>query len=111
MTGQISDGASDPSSPYAGAGLGRDPSISRKIALRPSGGRRDGNYFPVVIRARSTCSQSAVERVIKATSVEFSGFKSCNGKLRTGIRTCGSNNCKRTYQRRVLLRVIPYRKS
>jgi hypothetical protein len=44
------------------------------------------NYFPVDIRARSTCSQSAVERVIKATSVEFSGFKNCNGKLRTGIR-------------------------
>jgi hypothetical protein len=44
------------------------------------------NYFPVDIRARSTCSQSAVERAIKATSVEFCGFKNCNGKLRTGIR-------------------------
>ena len=61
------------------------PSLCPRIRDLPAG---DGyrNYFPVDIRARSTCSQSAVERVIKATSVEFCGFKNCNGKLRTGIR-------------------------
>jgi hypothetical protein len=32
------DGASDPFSPYAGAGLGRSPSISRKIAWNNSFG-------------------------------------------------------------------------
>ena len=60
-------------------------SLCRRIRDLPAGvGYR--NYFPVDIRARSICSQSAVERVIKATSVEFCGFKNCNGKLRTGIR-------------------------
>ena len=93
------DGASDPFSPNAGAGLGCSPSISRKIAwnnsfgtatcwsrgiwkrilratilvpahTRPSGRRWLQKLFSVDVRARSTCSQSAVERVIKATSVE-----------------------------------------
>jgi hypothetical protein len=75
---------------------------------RPSGASATETIVPFDIRARSTCSQFAVERVIKTTLVEFSGFKNYNGNCAPAF-DLWLEQMQAHYQGSVLLRDIPYR--